>query len=407
MKDGLSSGLILPQTPSATGDQMSVSTLLYQTELHNIYLAQSHGRRFVLKGIRENCSNQELLRQLLYREYELLLQLENPYIARVWDYKEIDGVGSCIIMEFVDGANMEEWVAQNPNNKQRRQVMAELLDAIRYLHSKQIVHGDLKPQNILITADGNHVKLIDVGLADKVEFVARNLGYTLKYAAPEQKSGQGITNRTDIYALGYILRLLFPRRYRWVARRCTQPLPEKRYESVDALSNALRRSNLGAPVALVLLFVALLTAGSSWFTYTFLSSPMAIQSNPIARKLLMPVPWDSIHLVYDDIVNVYIDSIDNMPYLYQEYTELYYQMALNAASRHRDSVLTKYPEYKYEIEQDYMAATNTYLRLMAPHREKYITMHKAYYEQREISQEDYEAARRAYSVRLLELVHQR
>ena len=82
-----------------------------------------------------------------------------------------------------------------------------------YCHDRQIWHLDLKPSNILITKDGLTAKIIDFGLSDNSSFAFRQTGGTRKYAAPEQLAGQGADHRSDIYALGGILKRMFPHRY--------------------------------------------------------------------------------------------------------------------------------------------------------------------------------------------------
>ena len=93
------------------------------------------------------------------------------------------------------------------------------LDAMAYCHDRQIWHLDLKPSNILITKDGLTAKIIDFGLSDNSSFAFRQTGGTRKYAAPEQLAGQGADHRSDIYALGGILKRMFPHRYGRTVRR--------------------------------------------------------------------------------------------------------------------------------------------------------------------------------------------
>lgn len=240
--------------------------LLYETTYHCIYSIITDGRRYVLKGIRPTVQDKARQECLLRREYTILTQLESPFIVRAWELRKDPQVGLCIVMEYIDGQTLDSWLRSKPSLRQRHQILNEILDAIQYLHSKQIIHGDLKPGNILITNGGNHIKLLDLGLADKDEFAQSNLGCTKRYAAPEQIRGENIDNRTDIFALGAIIRLLFPHQYLCIVRKCTRSRKEHRYSSIASLRRAIAlRPVLGKLIGVVIT-IALLFFG--FYRYT-------------------------------------------------------------------------------------------------------------------------------------------
>ena len=135
---------------------------------------------------------------------------------------------------------MGDFLEENPPQNVRESVARQILEAIGYCHGKQIIHRDLKPSNILVTFNGNRVKLIDFGLSDSDRYaVLKEPAYTKAYAAPEQLSGAEVDNRTDLYAFGLILKQLFPNRYGRVVRKCMQPLREKRYASAEEVAAAI------------------------------------------------------------------------------------------------------------------------------------------------------------------------
>ena len=216
---------------------------LSQSPYNYVWRAKSDGQWFVLKSARSDVAGEESRYiTMLRREYNLLRRLDCPYIVRVWQWREDGKVGQCIVEEYVSGKPLDVWLRHSPSAAQRRRVFDELIEAVKYIHANQIVHGDIKPQNILITDNGGHVKLLDFSMADADAFLAKNIGYSDTFAAPEQKNGQPTDCRTDIYALGQIISLLFPRRFRLIVRRCTNPSPERRYATVTAMHNALRRA---------------------------------------------------------------------------------------------------------------------------------------------------------------------
>ena len=203
--------------------------------------AQRYGIWNVLKGLKPEYTADKQFAQMLTKEYTLMVGLNHPNIVRTYGHENVPELGECIIMEYVDGRTLADFVRENPTIAQRRQVAEELLDALAYCHKKQIVHQDLKPSNILITHDGDHVKIIDFGLSDSHEWaILKEPAFTKAYAAPEQLAGEEVDNRTDIYAFGIILRQLFPKRYGRVIRKCLQPQREKRYSSAERILNDIR-----------------------------------------------------------------------------------------------------------------------------------------------------------------------
>ena len=203
--------------------------------------AQRYGIWNVLKGLKPEYSADKQFAQMLTKEYTLMVGLNHHNIVRTYGHENVPELGECIVMEYVDGRTLADFIAEKPSLEQRKQVVRELVDALSYCHKKQIVHQDIKPSNILITHDGNHVKIIDFGLSDSREWaILKEPAYTKAYAAPEQLAGEQVDNRTDIYALGIILKQMFPNRYGLVIRKCLQPRREKRYSSAENVLNAIR-----------------------------------------------------------------------------------------------------------------------------------------------------------------------
>lgn len=205
-----------------------------------LYRARRFGRYYVLKGLAPEYRDDPAMREYLSKEYQIGVQLDHPHIVRVNSLEEDPKAGLCIVMEYVDGQSLDQWLLTKPSAAARKRIFRQILDAMAYCHDRQIWHLDLKPSNILITKDGQAAKIIDFGLSDNSGFAFRQTGGTRKYAAPEQLAGQVADHRSDIYALGGLLKRMFPYRYGRAIRRAQRLDPNKRPQSVAALAKLMR-----------------------------------------------------------------------------------------------------------------------------------------------------------------------
>ena len=194
-----------------------------------------------MKGLQPDFIADPFWMRVLEKEFDIGVKMSHPNIVKVLGHENDPVAGQCIVMDFVDGRTLEEFLKENPSLEKRKKVVEQLLSAIRYCHLLQVVHRDLKPSNILVTRNGDDVKLIDFGMADS-DYHANIKGpaYTKDYVAPEQLAGAPVDCRTDIYSFGVLLGEILPGRYRHVARRCTQSDPGRRYDNVDAVERAIR-----------------------------------------------------------------------------------------------------------------------------------------------------------------------
>ena len=255
--------------------------------------AQRYGQWFVLKSLKVEYASDPYYQGMLDKEFQLMMQLKHPNIVRVHGMEEDAVAGHAIVMEFVDGRTLQEFLKERPNDKVRRTVAKQMLEAISYFHKKQIIHRDLKPSNILVTHNGNHVKIIDFGFSDSDSFVVlKEPAYTKAYASPEQLAGDSLDCRTDLYAFGLILKQLFPKRYVSVVRKCTQPRREMRFDSAEEIVAAMaaadkRRTILPWVTAALCILLLLLASMLLWLPSRQPSEKIVVQQ---AKDTLYMVP---------------------------------------------------------------------------------------------------------------------
>lgn len=233
--------------------------LISAGKIFSYYRIEHDGKYFFFKTFTEEAS---IARKLLRREYELGVNFDNPHLPHIFLYGEYVKGKEGILMEYIDGRTLTDFMAGKPPLRERKKIFTQILDAVGYLHLKGIVHNDIKPDNILITNNGDNVKLIDFGLSDDAaHFLLKTPGYTAAYAAPELLAHRKTDARSDIYSLGAIMTVLFGRRHRRIAGKCKRRIPAKRYADVTALRKAWRRRNRPAKVAMGMAIVFLMIAG--------------------------------------------------------------------------------------------------------------------------------------------------
>lgn len=219
-----------------------------------LYKTERSGRFLVLKCLKEEYRGDLLYESLLKKEFEIGYSLNHHNICQYFDFRDVDGLGHCIEMEWVDGRTLEEALASGKMEKTvSDKILDELCDALSYMHSKQIFHRDLKPSNIILTYSGDTVKLIDFGLADSDSHsVLKEPAGTAVFSAPEVLEGGKADARSDIYSLGLVMYSLSGH-YRRVARKCCEKKPANRYQNIAQVKKALHSN---APLVSGILFIA-------------------------------------------------------------------------------------------------------------------------------------------------------
>lgn len=208
--------------------------------VNNLFCATHKGCRYLLKGLKEEYQESPTHQLQMLKEYRLGKSLKHAHVVQTYGMVDDDVAGRCIVMEYIEGGNLKQWLATKPSAALRHKVFMETLDALDYCHAKQVTHCDIKPSNIMVTDKGNNVKVIDFGLSDNDSYlIFKQSGGTRGYMAPEQQAEAHTTDpRTDIYALGCLMGELFPCRYFMLRSRCKRHNPQHRPQNINQLRKA-------------------------------------------------------------------------------------------------------------------------------------------------------------------------
>ena len=247
---------------SQFSDSQSPFESIEQIDAHgatcDTFRVKLYGKLHFLKRLKPQFSGDIRYVEAQRKEFETGYRLEHPNLVR---YVSLSDEG--ILMEYVDGETLSERLASHPeyfNRQNSDKLLRQLLGVVGYLHSHQVLHLDLKPDNILLTRINNDVKLVDLGCCYTDTFVDTH-GFTESFAAPEQLSiiHCPLSVRTDIYAVGKILELLPNHHiYNKVIARATAADPAQRYMSAEAMMKALSKPRTflwAVPVAVLTVII--------------------------------------------------------------------------------------------------------------------------------------------------------
>ena len=169
----------------------------------------------VVKLLRPQLSDEAEFRERFLREARVAIQLRHPNVAQLYDFA-LDETGTgYMVLEYVDGRNLQELIAEGAIRSLRLKVeiAIQALEALGFLHRRGFVHRDVSPDNLMLTAtaDGEpRVKLIDLGIVKVLHGESAKTGThvflgKVRYASPEQFEGSRVDTRSDLYSFGVLL----------------------------------------------------------------------------------------------------------------------------------------------------------------------------------------------------------
>ena len=178
----------------------------------NVYTARLGGRKVFVKEIKPEYACDSRMLTAFRKENEIGFRLEHPNLVKSIYAEGILPADRYIVQEFIDGDNLRRFIKKNPDyfskEENLEKFIREFADVLDYLHSNQVLHLDIKPENILLTRIGHNLKLVDFGFCNHDSFDDTR-GGTTDYLAPERKGIQHQAGtETDFYGLGKILEFI-------------------------------------------------------------------------------------------------------------------------------------------------------------------------------------------------------
>jgi uncharacterized protein (TIGR02145 family) len=193
-----------------------IISLLGEGGMANVYLVEHEalGHRYALKLLKEEFVQHPNIRKRFLAEAKNLAKMQHPNVIKVTDLIDAGDIVA-FVMEYVEGVSLEEYISQNAplKNEIIESLFNQMINAVEYVHSQDLIHRDIKPSNFMVTPQGT-VKLLDFGIAKNLNdglvdytrtSMAQQMG-TPMYMSPEQvRNTTEITKQTDIYSLGVVL----------------------------------------------------------------------------------------------------------------------------------------------------------------------------------------------------------
>jgi len=324
--NSFTSGPIRPLSLQELGANRLTDYELLSDSGHNlIYRAQMGGKWVVLKAAKPTEGELTRNQLLLEREFEIMHRLDSIYVVQTISMVDDPQLGRAILMEYINGRPLDRFIAEKPSYTERRRVAEELMEALIFLHERQIVHGDLKPSNILITDSGNHVRLIDFGFSDSDAYIAK------------------IAIAHDNEAFKKIVELLFPGRLNYIFRvailrrwRLTWFLPLLIGVCITAMVLLFRPHSV-EPTAPVLVQ----------------TDTMVIITQPAVDSTWLNLKKQASNR-YKKLYRLYADSLTNMPDKSLNEGIVMTNRYAARMGEERDKFIRRNPQYEEQLQEQYL-----------------------------------------------------
>lgn len=276
--------------------------MIFDSSYFSFYLARKSGKLFIIKALIDRLRDDQLFILLLKKEFEIGFKIDHPNVARVYDYLFFEEIGYGMVMEYIDGDPLSDFIDTSFfNGKLAKKLILQLAEALHCLHKNSILHKDIKLNNILVSRTTKNLKIIDFGLSDSetYTFFKKSAG-TKAFASPEQLRGEHIDARADVFSFGRVLfemnKKLSDREYNRLAKRCMNEDRDRRPSGFDDILLYLQRDKWRLP-KLLLFPVAPLLIILIWLSSLLIMRDPHKSEQKEIQKRVAPEIVDSIRSV--------------------------------------------------------------------------------------------------------------
>ncbi len=224
-----------------------------------VFKAKCHrlNRYVAIKILKDEYMADDELRRQFHEESQAVAMLSHPNIMAVYDVSKTEEL-EYIVMELIDGITLKEYLERRGplSSKEVTVFSTQIAKALEHAHSREIIHRDIKPQNIMLLRDGT-LKVADFGIAhianSQIDRAKGEAIGSVHYVSPEQAKGSDIDNRADLYSLGVVMYEMLTGRLPFegetpveVALQHIRSIPLSPSERVDGIPETLERITMKA-----------------------------------------------------------------------------------------------------------------------------------------------------------------
>lgn len=254
------------EAPAPMNDCFHDFRLIYESTkgFSRIFTAKKNGRIFIVKCLRPEFKPDYTAIASLRKEYDCGYAIESPFIAKTYDFINLEETGPSIIIEYCPGKSLSKFIEERVklDESDTDSIVKSIINGLKEIHSNGIIHRDIKPSNLIYNQTTRTLKIIDFGCADAENFyLLKNAAGTERYTPQNIIEGkQNATTDSDYYAAGMTLSKL------------TVIVPESRRKVIEKLSSILISCKITDPETILNTYKKLIISCKSkiWFALSLL-----------------------------------------------------------------------------------------------------------------------------------------